>query len=160
MSGDADEDEFDWDDPRWRVFIWAACITSEMPQLGRKDVDWAKLPGSEGAVRMLGTTYWQITKVVEPLDENAWRREPGEFPVGQDQAPKALAYINSDLGLLLDEDNLDAFAAMDLDDFKRYFEPPLLMAHSLVCRLGRYIGQNVPIPVLGPDQRAKRRVLP
>lgn len=153
MNGDTLEDD-DWDDPRWPLGIWAACIFSETYQLGSDDVDWAKLPDSVTAVGMLGTIYWQITRVVEPLDEDAWRREPEEFPKGSGDAPKALNYINADLHRLLDEDNLDAFATMDLGDFKRYFEPPLLGAYKLVCRLAKHIEQNVPLPVTTPEDRA------
>jgi hypothetical protein len=153
MNGDALDDD-DWDDPRWPLVIWAACIFSETDQLRREEVDWAKLPAAEDAVRMLGSIYWQITTVVEPLDEDAWRREPREFPRGTADAPTALAYINSDLHRLLDEDNLDPFVTMGLDGFKRHFEPPLLLAYSVACRLARHIEQSVPAPMATPEDRA------
>ena len=153
MNGDTLDDD-DWDDPRWPLVIWAACIFSETDQLRREELDWAELPASENAAGMLADVYRQLTKVVEPLDEDAWRREPAEFPEGHRQAHRAVDYIISDLHRLLDEDNLDAFATMALDDFKRDFEPPLLQAYSLVFRLARHIEQNVPMPVLPPEERA------
>lgn len=153
MNGDALDDD-DWDDPRWPLVIWAACIFSETDQLRREELDWEKLPASESAVRMLAAIYRHLTKVVEPLDEDAWRREPAEFPEGECQAPKAVDYIISDLHRLLDEDNLDAFATMPLDDFKRDFEPPLLSAYSLVFRLARHIEHNVPMLLLPPEDGA------
>ena len=153
MNGDSLDDD-DWDDPRWPLVIWAACIFSETEQLRREELDWATLPAPENAVRMLAAVYRQLTTVVEPLDEDAWRREPAEFPEGQAQARKAVDYIVSDLHRLLDEDNLDAFATMALDDFKRHFEPQLLQAYTVVFRLARHIEQNVPMLVLPPEERA------
>jgi len=81
---------------------------------------------------------------VEPLDEDAWCREPEAFPAGRSDAVVALAHISADLHRLLDEDNLDAFASMDLDEFKRHFEPRLVSAYRRVCRLVRHAEQNRP----------------